>query len=157
MEAAPDAFTSHLILANVPSASQISPPSWSGHFSPSCCHYFDAISIDFSRIASPFALRWLQLRNSVLLAVPWNIVDASCRALALSRAMTRTVSVLNVWVFCMHARRLMGCRNVNFAKTSISKPSALGLRFLKGSHPCFPVAPRRPPRPSVNPRPEFRM
>ncbi len=29
----------------------------------------------------------------------------------------------------------MGC--------SISKPSALGLRFLKGSHPCFPVAPRK--------------
>ncbi len=43
----------------------------------------------------------------------------------------------------------MGC--------SISKPSALGLRFLKGSHPCFPVAPRRPPRPSVNPRPGVRM
>ncbi len=29
-------------------------------------------------------------------------------------------------------------------KTSVSKPSALSLRFLKGSHPCFPVAPRRP-------------
>ncbi len=29
--------------------------------------------------------------------------------------------------------------------------------FLKGSHPCFLVAPRRPPRPSVSPRPGVRM
>ncbi len=66
------------------------------------------------------------------------------------RATTRTVSVSRVWVFCKHARRFMGC---HFVKTSDSKPSALGLRLLKGSHPCFIVAHRRPPRPSMNLRP----
>ncbi len=39
----------------------------------------------------------------------------------------------------MHLRRFMGCKNLIFVKTSVSKPSALGLRFLKGSHPCFPL------------------
>ncbi len=73
------------------------------------------------------------------------------------RATAPTLSVSSVWVFRMYVRRFMGCQNANFVKTSISKPSALGLRFLKGSHPCFPVAPRRPPRPSVNPRPGVRM
>ncbi len=70
------------------------------------------------------------------------------------RATTRTVSVSRVWVFCMHARRFM---EYHFVKTSDSKPSALGLRFLNGSHPCFTVAHRRPPRPSVNLRPGVRM
>ncbi len=64
--------------------------------------------------------------------------------------------------FCTHTRRFMGCRNIQFAKTSVSKPSALGLRFLKGSHPCFPVTPRRPHlspslAPSWNSRPSFRL
>ncbi len=60
--------------------------------------------------------------------------------------MTRTVRVLNVWGFRMYARKFTGYQNANFVKISISDPSALGLRFLKGSHPFFPVAPRRPPR-----------
>ncbi len=44
-----------------------------------------------------------------------------------------------------------------FVKTSVSKASTLGLRFLKGSHLCFPVTPGRPPQPSANPRPGVRM
>ncbi len=51
----------------------------------------------------------------------------------------------------------MGFLNANFAKIFISEPSALGFRCLKRSHPCFPVAPRRPPRPLVSPRPGVRM
>ncbi len=47
----------------------------------------------------------------------------------------------------MHARRFTGYQNAIFLKISVSDPSALGLRFLKGSHPFFPVVPRRPPRP----------
>ncbi len=43
----------------------------------------------------------------------------------------------------------MGFQNVHFVSISVSEPSALGLRFLKRSHPFFPVAPRRPPRPPV--------
>ncbi len=57
----------------------------------------------------------------------------------------------------MHARRFTGYKNANFVKISISEPSALGLRFLKRSHPFFPIAPRRPPCPPVTPRPGVRM
>ncbi len=89
--------------------------------------------------------------------MPWSIVAANHRVLALSRATTRTVSVLSIWVLRMHARRFMGRQNVNFARTSVSKTSALVLRFLKGSHPFFLVVPRSPLRPSVNPRPGVRM
>ncbi len=61
-------------------------------------------------------------------------------------------------VKCMgffHAReRLFSAfQNAYFAKASISKPSALGLRFLKRSNLFFPTALWRPLRPSVNPRP----
>ncbi len=38
---------SYLILANTPSAPQISLPSWSGHISHSCCDPSDPISINF--------------------------------------------------------------------------------------------------------------
>ncbi len=48
-------------------------------------------------------------------------------------------------------------QNVNFVKISVSEPSALGLRCLKRSHPFFPVAPRRPLRPLVSPRPGVQM
>ncbi len=89
--------------------------------------------------------------------VPWNIAVVNRRVLDLSRAMTSTVSVLSVWGFRMHARRFMGFLNANFAKISISKPSALGLRCLKRSHPRFPVMPRRPPRSLVSLRPGVRM
>ncbi len=89
--------------------------------------------------------------------MPWNITVVNRRVLDLSRAMTSTVSVLSVWGFRMHARRFMGFLNANYAKISVSKPSALGLRCLKRSHPHFPVAPRRPPRPLVSPRPGVRM
>ncbi len=51
----------------------------------------------------------------------------------------------------------MGFLNVNFAKISVSEPSALGLRCSKRSHPFSPVAPRRPPRRLVCPRPGVRM
>ncbi len=84
--------------------------------------------------------------------VPWSIAIVNRRVLALSRVMTRTVSVLNVWGFRMHARRFTGSQNSNFVQISISEPSALGLRlrFLIRSHPFFPdVFPRRfsPSRP----------
>ncbi len=72
--------------------------------------------------------------------VPWSIVVVNRRVLTLSRAMTGTVSVLNVWGFCMHARWFTGYQNVHFVKISISEPSTLGLRFLKRSHPFFSVA-----------------
>ncbi len=72
--------------------------------------------------------------------MPWNNAVVKCCVLDLSRAMTSTVSVLSVWGFRMHARRFMGFLNANFAKISISKPSALGLRCLKRSHQRFPVA-----------------
>ncbi len=49
----------------------------------------------------------------------------------------------------------MGFLNANFAKISVSEPSALGLRCLKRSHPCFPVAPQRPPQPLVSSPVEF--
>ncbi len=51
----------------------------------------------------------------------------------------------------------MGFLNAHFARISVSKPSALGLRCLKRSRPCFPVTPRRPPWPLVSPQPEVRM
>ncbi len=94
---------------------------------------------------SPFALQRLLTVElcSPRGEVPWNIAVVNRCVLNLSRAITRTVSVLNV----------MGFLNANFAKISVSKPSALGLRCLKRSHPCFPVTPRRPPRPLVSPRP----
>ncbi len=43
--------------------------------------------------------------------VTWSIGIFNRRVLALSRATTRTVSVLNVWGFRMHARRFMGHQN----------------------------------------------
>ncbi len=43
---------SYLVLANTPSAPQISLPSWSGHVSPSCCDPSDPISIDFLGLLS---------------------------------------------------------------------------------------------------------
>ncbi len=99
---------------------------------------------------------WLSTKD-----LPLNLLVVKCHGIsslpATMRATAPTLSVSSVWVFRMYVRRFMGCQNANFVKTSISKPSALGLRFLKGSHPCFPVAPRRPPRPSVNPRPGVRM
>ncbi len=79
--------------------------------------------------------------------MPWNIAVVNRRVLDLSRAMTRTVSVLNVLGFRIHARRFRGFQNVNFVRISVSEPSAFGLRFSKRSHQFFPVAPRRPTRP----------
>ncbi len=57
----------------------------------------------------------------------------------------------------MQARRFLGFQNVNLVKISVSEPSALGLRCSKRSHPFFPVALRRPPRPLVSPQPGVRM
>ncbi len=48
--------------------------------------------------------------------VPWSIVAVSRHVLAPSRATTHTVSVLNVWVFRMRARRFTASRNANSAK-----------------------------------------
>ncbi len=75
--------------------------------------------------------------------MPWNIAVVNHRVLDLSRAMTSTVSVLSVWGFRMHAMRFMGFLNANFARISVSKPSAVGLRCLRRSHPRFPVAHRK--------------
>ncbi len=111
---------------------KISLPSRSGHIN-----------------SSPLATAVVELR-SPRNEVPWSIVAVSHRVLASSRATTRTVSVLNVWVFLTRARWFMVYRNANSAKTSISKPSALGLRFLRGSHPFFPIVLWRPLGPSVN-------
>ncbi len=41
----------------------------------------------------------------------------------------------------------MGHQKANFVKISVSDPSALGLKFLIGSHPFFPVAAWRSPWP----------
>ncbi len=89
--------------------------------------------------------------------VPWSIAAVSHRVLAPSRAMTRTVSVLNVWVFRMRAKRFTASWNANSAKNSVSKPSALGSRFFRGSYLFFPVALRRLLRPSMNSRPVAQM
>ncbi len=47
--------------------------------------------------------------------------------------MAHTVTVLNVWVFRTRPRWFTASRNANYLKTSISKPSALGWQFLRGS------------------------
>ncbi len=140
----------HLILANAPSAPQISLPSLLRFFWPDLYIIFVDFSICTSATASaePCSPRG---------EVPWSIAVVNRRVLALSRATTRTVSVLNVCGFCMHARRFTGHQNAKFVNISVSDPSALGLRFLIGSHPFFPVAPQRPPWPSVSPRPGVRM
>ncbi len=99
---------------------------------------------NFSDTDSPFAL-W-RLHTAELCSprgeVPWNIAVVNHRVLDLSRAMTRTVSVLNVWGFRMHARRFMGFRNVNFVRISVSEPSAFGLRFCEKESSIF--SPSRP-------------
>ncbi len=95
---------------------------------------------------SPFALRRLLTVElcSPRGEVPWNIAIVSRCVRALSRAMTSTVSVLSVWGFRMHEMRFMRFLNANFARISVSKPSALGLRCLKRSHPRFPLVSPRP-------------
>ncbi len=145
-------FTAYLSPANMPSAPQISLPSWSGHISPSCHDFSDTFFLDYLSICTS-ATAVVEL-CSPRSEVPWKNLAASRRALTLLWATTRTVSVLSLCVFRMPARRFMGCQNVHFVKTSVSKPSALGLRFLKRSHPCFSIAPRRP---SVNPQPGVRL
>ncbi len=146
-----------LILANAPSAPQISLPSRSGHISPSVAIFlarFRSLLLGFLR------LHFGDCSSGTLFSlgeVPWSIVAVNRHVLALSRATTCTVSVLNVWVFRTRARRFTASRNANSEKTSISKPSALGSQFLRGSHPFFPVVLRRLLRPSANPRPGPRM
>ncbi len=114
---------------------------------------------NFSDMDSPFALRRLHTAElcSPCGEVPWNIAVVNHRVLDLSPAMTRTLSVLNVWCFRMHARRFMGFQNVHFVRISVSEPSALGLRCSKRSHPFFPVVPQRPSRPPLSPQPVVRM
>ncbi len=51
----------------------------------------------------------------------------------------------------MHVKLFSASQNVNFARTSVSKPSALGLMFLKESHPFFPATLWRPQQLYVNP------
>ncbi len=67
---------------------------------------------------SSFALRRLHTVElcSPRSEVPWNIAVVNRRVLDLSRAMTRTVSVLNIWDFRMHARRFMGFLNAKFGR-----------------------------------------
>ncbi len=64
--------------------------------------------------------------------------------------------VLSVWGFRTHAMRFMRFLNANFTRISFSKPSALGLRCLRRSHPRFPVAPQKP-RPLASPQPGVQM
>ncbi len=139
-----------LIPANAPSTPQISLPSRSGHTAFGCD--FSGPILHTLNTDSPFALRRLLTVElcSPRGEVPWNIAVVKSRVLNLLRAMTRTVSVFNVWGFRMHAKRFMGFLNANFAKISVSKHSSLDLRCLKRSHPCFLVTPRRPPRPLVS-------
>ncbi len=77
--------------------------------------YYPSVAIflaqyNFSDTDSPFALRRLHTADlcSPRGEVPWNIAVVNRRVLDLSRAMTRTVSVLNVLGFRIHARRFMG-------------------------------------------------
>ncbi len=83
------------------------------------CQIFLA-QYNFSDTDSPFALRLLHTAElcSPRGEVPWNIAVVNRRVLDLLRAMTRTVSVLNVWGFRMHARRFMGFQNVHFVRSS---------------------------------------
>ncbi len=76
----------------------------------------------------PLHLHFGDCSSRTLFSELWSAMEY--RARVLSRAMTRTVSVLSIWVFHMHAMRFMGCQNVHFVKTSISNPSAWG--FWKG-------------------------
>ncbi len=73
--------------------------------------------------------------------VPWNIFAASRRALAIK------------CVKCMgflHVREAVyGVSKCEKKKFAFVKTSALGLRFLKGSHPCFPGSLCSLPRPGV--------
>ncbi len=141
-----------LILANAPSTPQISLPSRSGHTALRFCDFL-AQKYCISDTDSPFALQRLPTVElcSPCGEVPWLIAVVNRRALDLLR-----VSVLSVCGFHMHAMRFMGFLNAHFARISISKPSALGLRCLRRSHPRFPVAPRKP-RPLMSPRPGVRM
>ncbi len=146
-----------LKLANVPSAPQISLPSRSGHISPSAAIFlaqFRSLSKDFSSFCTS-ATAVVEL-CSPCGEVPWNIVAISLRVLASSRATTLRVSVLNIWVFRKHMRLFSAFWNATFAETSISNPSTLDLRFLRGNHSFFPTTLRRSLRPSVNPRPGAR-
>ncbi len=141
----------------MPSTPQISLPSRSGHTALRFCDFL-AQKYHISDTDSPFALRRLPRVElcSPRGEVPWNIAVVNRRALDLSRVMTSSVSVLSVWGFCTHAMRFTGFLNAHFARISVSKPSALGLRCLRRSHPRFPVAPRKP-RPLVSLRPGVRM
>ncbi len=71
--------------------------------------------------------------------VYWSFVTASHNVLASLRATTHTVSVLSVCFFCMCTKRFTAHLNINFVKTSVSKPSTQGLRFLKSRHPFSPL------------------
>ncbi len=123
-----------LILANAPSAPQISLPSRSGHISPSV-----AISIvfswDFFVCTSTTAVVEL---CSPCGEVPWSIVAVSRRVLASSRAMSHTVSVFYVWVFRTRQRRFTAFRNAKLSLKTLRTRLAV---FEKESS----VFPRRAP------------
>ncbi len=107
----------------------------------------------------PFALRRLPTVElcSPCSKVPWSSTAVNRRARDSSLAMTHTVSVLSVWGFRMHGKRFMGSEKCKFCENLRLITSTLGLRRVKRSHPFFPVAPQRPPRPLVSPRPGVRM
>ncbi len=107
---------------------QISLPSRSGHTALLLQFFWPNIT-SWTRIIHLHFGECIQ-RKFVLLAVKCHgILPLS------TRAMTRTVIAQSV-----HARRFMGFQNVNFVRISVSESSTLGLRFLKRSHPFFPVA-----------------
>ncbi len=83
--------------------------------------------------------------------VYWSFVTASHHVLASLRATTHTVYVLNVWFFCMGAKRFKFCENLCL-KTLHTR-----LAVFEESSSVFPIALWKPPRPSVNPWPGVRM
>ncbi len=120
-----------------------------------------SLDSDLTRTRTSLDLDLTRTRTSLDLDLSWTRQRWTWlqpyRVLTSSWVTTRTVSGLNVWVFHTRARRFTAYRNTNSAKTSSLKPSALGLRFLRRSHTFFPVALRRPLRPSVNSRTGTRM
>ncbi len=133
-------------MANAPSAPQISLPSRSGQNSPSCCDSSDPISTDFflflSICTSVTAVAELcSLRGEV----PWNIVTDSHCALALSRALTRTESVLSVAF--LHAREaFFGASKCKFCENLHLKTLCSRLEVYERESS---VLPRRAPEASA--------
>ncbi len=126
------------ILSNAPSAHQVSLPSWSGHCSPSVflAQYSDCFSLSFLH------LHFRDCVNGTLFSLWWSVLEfrycqpPCSRFIACDDPHSKCVKCL---VFCMSAKRFTAHLNINSVKTSVSKPSTQGLRFLKSRHPFSPL------------------